>query len=183
MPTVQYSAAPPMISQIATLVVQPALKAIGLYSRAAELLVLATGAHESNGYSVIAQIGGGPALGYWQMEPATHDDIWENWLGFQNDIVMSVSRLAAYQSPSSHASNDNPGPNQLAWNALYAAAMCRIHYYRAPFKLSSDIEPTPAWLASIWKQHYNTPQGRGTEAEFLAHYTRYVLNYQLSTVG
>lgn len=169
---------PPIIAQIATLVVQPALRAINLYSRAAELLVLGTGAHESAGYSCIAQVGGGPALGYWQMEPATHNDLWGNWLRFHSEIGGAVRSMVA---PAGIGAGDGfPIASQLPWNARYAAAMCRVHYFRSPFTLPTD-EPTALQLANIWKTYYNTSRGAGTATEFIDNYNRYVLGYQLST--
>ena len=41
---------------------------------AARQLILRTGAAES-GYQTRRQYGGGPARGFWQMEPATEEDI------------------------------------------------------------------------------------------------------------
>ena len=51
-------------------VIRPALRALDLWSPAAEDLVLGTAAQES-GLAYLRQIGGGPALGLWQIEPAT----------------------------------------------------------------------------------------------------------------
>ena len=61
--------------------------------------------------------------------------------------------------------------HNLATDLAYAAAMCRIHYYR-------DKEPLPnagdiSRQAEYWKRVYNTPAGAGTEAEYLANWHRY----------
>ena len=59
------------------------------------------------------------------------------------------------------------------WNLGYATAMCRVHYRRV-------LEPLPGaddipGLAEYWKQHYNTPLGRGTVGEFADKFERYVI--------
>jgi hypothetical protein len=48
------------------------------YDRAAAQLLLGTALKESLQLKYRRQIQG-PALGYYQMEPATHDDIWNNY--------------------------------------------------------------------------------------------------------
>ena len=53
-------------------VVRPVLKVMDKWSEAAENLVLGTAAKESAMGQDLRQRGGGPALGIYQMEPATH---------------------------------------------------------------------------------------------------------------
>ena len=50
--------------------------------------------------------------------------------------------------------------------------MARAHYLRVPEPLpdAGDVEA----LAAYWKQHYNTPAGAGSEAEFIDNYQRVV---------
>ena len=45
-----------------------------MYSPVAENLIMGTAAQES-GFTYIKQLGGGPALGMFQVEPATAEDI------------------------------------------------------------------------------------------------------------
>lgn len=49
-------------------------------------------------------------------------------------------------------------------NLAYATAMCRVYCRRAPAPLpdATDIQG----MAAYWKQHCNTPQGKGTVEEF-----------------
>jgi len=63
-------------------VIAPVLQKSGLDSEAAEELLLGTAVQESLNFKYRRQMGGGPARGYFQMEPATHDDIWDNYLQF-----------------------------------------------------------------------------------------------------
>ena len=62
--------------------VRPALEMIELWSQVAEDLVMGTAAQESH-FSYLEQLHQGPALGMWQMEPATFRDIWINFLPSQ----------------------------------------------------------------------------------------------------
>jgi len=141
--------------QFARLVIRPALQVLEAWSPAAEALVLGTALAES-GLDYVQQLGGGPALGYFQMEPATHQDIWDNYLHYRPDMVGKLLSLRAA---------DPPGDQQLAANACYAAAMCRVHYRRvpAPLPASGDIRGQAAY----WKEHYNTPLGAGTVEHYL----------------
>lgn len=64
-------------------VIRPALAVIGLQSVAAEQLLLGTAAAESRLGTYLHQQGNGPALSPWQIEPATHEDVWRNVLAFK----------------------------------------------------------------------------------------------------
>lgn len=157
--------------QLRDYVVTPALKAIGLWSLGAEQLVMGTGAQES-GFVYLAQKGGGPALGLWQMEPATYNDI---WLYIENHgdaggltKAMESAELAWKMRELFGGPDATNSPGDLS----QGAAMCRIAYYRHP-------EPIPApgdieGMAKLYKLRYNTPAGAATEAEFVANYRRLV---------
>ena len=133
-----------------------------LTSPAVTDLLLGTAAQESGFGTYLRQMGG-PALGVFQMEPATEKDIWINYLRHREDLCSKIIVTTGVASPDEM---------QLAGNLLYQIAMCRIHYRRVrePLPEAGDIPG----LARYWKQHYNTPTGRGTEAEFIANYRRYV---------
>ena len=146
--------------QFRATVVRPALRLIGHWSEAAENLVWGTAVQESR-LRWLRQLEGGPALGLFQMEPATHDDIWTNYLAYRSALAGEVGRLLA------------PAPSrldQLATNLLYGAALARVHYLRAPQALpaAGDIDG----LAAYWKRFYNTGLGAGTADEFAANYRR-----------
>jgi hypothetical protein len=143
-------------------VVRPALTAIDLYSVAAEQLVLGTAIQESSLAATI-QDGGGPALGYFQMEPATHNDIWTNFLHYRTGLASKVKTLLAV--------GEEPASRLLVSNNLYAAAMCRVLYFRvsAPLPAANDITA----MAHYWKDHYNTAQGAGTADEFVLHWNQF----------
>ncbi|MGL5682551.1 MAG: hypothetical protein ACRDDZ_05775 [Marinifilaceae bacterium] len=138
------------------------LKAIDLYSPQAVELVLGTIAQESAGGESIRQMGNGPALGICQMEPATFDDIYNNFLRYKKDLKDKVLNASGCLSLYSHC---------LEYNMALSIAMCRVHYYRVPEAIPADL---PGW-ARYWKKYYNTHLGKGTEAGFIANYKKHVL--------
>lgn len=144
-------------------VIRPALTAIDLDSPAAEQLLLGTALQESDLRNTV-QMGGGPALGYFQMEPATHDDIWANFLGYRTELAGKVRRLAGI-------TDGTPPATLLASHHHYAAAMTRVHYLRVKQPM-----PPPgdgAAMAAYWKDHYNTAGGAGSTAQFMRKWTSY----------
>ena len=64
--------------QMSTLVIKPLPKKLNLWSPSAEELVLGTAIVES-GLTYLKQHGDGPALGLWQVEPPTHEDLYTNF--------------------------------------------------------------------------------------------------------
>jgi hypothetical protein len=151
--------------QLLDYVVRPALAALNLpgNSRAEEMLVMGTAAKES-GFDAIRQIGGGPALSLWQIEPATARDALER---ASPAALKGLMRFAGMGGGMA-VIEDLPG------NLYLGAALCRLIYYLKPFAMPTT--PTPAALAYIWKQFYNSPQGAGTEAEFLESWRRFGLD-------
>lgn len=137
-------------------VIRPALEAIGLAGLPAEELLLGTAQQESGCGTRLVQAGG-PALGVWQMEPGTHDDIWENFLQFRPELAGKLSSLLFTALPKAV---------QLVGNLYYACAMARIQYFRSPAPLPSAGD-LPA-QAAFYKLAYNTPLGAGSEVEYVA---------------
>lgn len=146
-------------------VVRPVLQAIGLWSEAAEYLLLGTAAQESNLGHYLAQ-SHGPALGIYQIEPATHADIWQNCLQYKPDLAEKVHALL---SPFNTQDKDQA----LITNLAYSTAIARVIYYRIPKPLPAAYDLSG--LAGYWKQYYNTPSGRGTVEEFMANYKEMLL--------
>jgi len=152
-------------------VVKPALARLGMWSAAAEQLVVGTGLVESQ-YQHLDQTtpGAGPAYGPWQMERLTHDDIWVNYLPGQasamRDMLLMMSGVA--RDPKTVPRSYIPPITTLHWNLMYGAAMCRVHYRRVPAKLP-DADDVLA-MAAYWKQWYNTPAGKGTIAKAIPYF-------------
>ena len=149
-----------------TCVIRPVLKDLDLWSPVAENLLLGTAAQESHMGTYLDQADPtieGPAFGIFQIEVKTHDDIWENYLAYNEDLARVVRR---YSLPTFSYS-------QLAGNLYYATAIARIHYRRVKEPLPNDPTNVKA-LANYWKTHFNTPLGRGTVEEFESNYRRFV---------
>ena len=153
-------------------VIESCLNGMGdkFYSESAVNLLLGTAAQESHMGTYLKQIKG-PALGIFQMEPATHKDVWVNWLSHNRnvaDTILNISFFAEsddfdlYQPCFDFAKTFQ---YSLISNLFYATAMARIHYYRVPEHLPNADD----WegLAKYWKKYYNTKNGKGTVEEFL----------------
>lgn len=137
------------------------LKELNLHSDNAVNLLIGTAAQESHLGRYRKQLGGGPALGIFQMEPATFDDIVKNYLRYKPELAARIERVARI---SRFKAED------LENNDLLATCMARVHYLRVRESIPSDLE---GW-ARYWKRYYNTPLGKGTEEEFIANYKRFV---------
>lgn len=142
--------------------IEDVLTPLGLFSPAAADLLMGTAAQESRLGSYWFQMGGGPALGIFQMEPATHADLWENYLKYHQPLAVQIKGLTTGRE----------NEFDLRYNLAYQIAMCRVHYRRFPEPLpkAGDV----AALAKYWKKRYNTVAGKGTEAEFIVNYAKYV---------
>lgn len=142
-----------------------ACKTLGAWSPAAEDLLVGTAIQES-ALKYTRQLGGGPALGYWQMEPATHDDIWRNYLAFRLPLVTKIEQLLPASGPV--LSSQAIRLDALEHNPAYGAAMARLKYLRSPLAL--PLVGDLAGYAKAWKTIYNTGGGAGTEQEFILHW-------------
>lgn len=144
-------------------IIIPTLKEMGMYSDSAVNLLLGTMAQESHFGTYIKQLGRGPALGVYQMEPNTHTDIVNNFISYRQSIQRVIGEKLGY---------DLLDHKKLVWDLRYATMFCRLHYYRKPESLPL-YDNVPA-LASYWKRHYNTHLGKGTEEEFIENFNRYI---------
>lgn len=143
-------------------IILPTLVAMGprYNSIATRMLMLSTTAHESQCGLYIKQIKG-PALGPYQMEPDTTNDLFTNFLNYSNDkhdLVMSFL-------------DSRQDTNDIMGNFFYATALARMQYYR-----NSDPMPQPTF-ESIWlyyKKYWNTELGAATKEDFKANWDKYV---------
>ena len=150
------------VRQLTHEIIIPTLGYLGLSSPASVALVLGTICQESGCGTFLRQYPCGPALGICQMETATHDDIWQNYMAYH------LRRIDLFNTRW----GSNPTADKMVYDLSYAVAMCRIHYARVkePLPQPHDLEG----LARYWKRYYNTPDGAGTESEFIANWHKYV---------
>lgn len=149
-------------------VIQPVLAKLHAVNLAAEELLLGTAVQESLNFTYRRQMGNGPARGYYQMEPATHDDIWDNYLKYNPAKAGLVASFLSSATANKHS--------ELESNDEYATAMARMHYMRVREALpqQGDVQAQ----ANYWKQYYNTPLGKGKPAEYVEKWHLYVLSDQ-----
>jgi hypothetical protein len=147
------------INQFRELIIKPTLQNLMLYSESAEELLVFTCATESLGGTFLKQEKG-PALGIYQMEPATYNDLWQNYIKSNPSIMtMLMHNFSCIFMPDEH---------RLIYDLWYATAMCRLHYarVRAPLPAADDLE-------SIWayyKTFYNTEDGKAEKLVSLSRY-------------
>ena len=105
-------------------------------------LIAITGQVESR-YEHLVQMGGGPALGFWQMEPATFRDH-QAYLKAQDCGLFSGADPIILTRP------------------FDAILMTRLHYFRRPGTIPQPSmgDAYPAALAALHKSAYNTAMGK-----------------------
>jgi len=147
--------------QLLDCIIKPTLEYMGgnYASKNASMLLLSTAAIESKCGYYIKQIGG-PALGIWQMEPNTCQDIWRNCDFIKTDMGHSIiTELLA-----SDGVVDDDLNTSLVVAPIYACAMARLKY-------SMDSAPLPPYdniraVYDYYKRIYNTPLGASTYEKF-----------------
>ena len=138
-------------------IVEYALYRIDSYSDDALAMVVRTGMAES-GYRALKGYGeGNPAIGFWQIEPATMNDMMKNYIHYRSHYKKKLISLGMNFEKDTILS--------VMSNMAVQAALCRLHYRR-------DKDPLPSWndlegQARYWKRVYNTFEGRGTVEHFI----------------
>ena len=136
-----------------------------LNGKAAEELLLGTAIAESM-LVYRTQIGGGPALGLYQMEPFTYDDIWENFLKYQPHLscaIITVFKPAGMQLNAQRLTVDDD----------FATIMARVHYLR--YDKKNTKMPSAGDLkaqASYYVKQYNRG-GKATEKKYIDAWKKY----------
>ena len=125
--------------QLHDYIIKPTLEYMGgnYNSIKARFLLLCTSAIESDCGHYIKQVNG-PALGIWQMEPDTHDDIWENCDVCYGDLGQKVMELSLKENTPDSDSVLFDGLNDLIESPMYACAIARLKYSMTP-------EPLPEY--------------------------------------
>lgn len=132
------------------------LKSIEMHSDKASALVYRTAMAESGFKAIKGYTKGNPAMSFWQIEPATANDIYDNYVKYRPHILSLLEKLGF--------DKDNPSES-IKYNMALAIAMCRIKYWRDPSPLP-DVDDIDG-QAKLWKKVYNTELGKGTIKHFL----------------
>lgn len=147
-------------AQFREFIIRPILQDMNLWSKEAEDLMLGTAIHESDGMARITQYNG-PALSYYQMEPATLNDLYENFLDYRPE-----KKALLDQYKISHLSPEQ----NLITNMAYATAAARLNYYRVKESIPKSLNGQ----AHYWKKYWNTIYGKGSQEQYLAHWHDHV---------
>jgi len=147
-----------MLDQIIT----PVNKGLGLWSPAADRLVLCTCEVES-GFDAVRQVLNsgkyGAAFGPSQMEKATFDYLVDEYIPKRRpDLIQKIWQTCYLK--------EWPGIEGMIWNLRFAVAMCRIRYVPVPEPLPdvNDIEG----MGRYWLKYYNgNGAGKGTIERFV----------------
>ncbi|AZS06533.1 endolysin [Alteromonas phage ZP6] len=111
-------------------------------------------AHESNGGKYWEQQGGGPALGPIQMEPITHDSIWDN----SDSIYILAKKLMIRRDVE-----------QLRHSAIYNIFMARCY-------LLMDTRPLPkdgTSMSYYLKKYWNSEKGKAEPLDYFYKWNRW----------
>ena len=111
--------------------IEDTLLAIGLYSVNAVNLLLETMAQESAFGKYRRQIGGGPAMGIMQIEPATHADSWETFLKYRKELGNKILQVSGLTKPNVIALENND---------VYSICIARVKYFRDSYPIPDTVD-------------------------------------------
>jgi hypothetical protein len=138
-------------------------------SEAAVRLILGTAAAESGLGRYWWQVGSdgspaGPAVGWLQIEPGTHRDLWRSYLAYRPQLRIAIGAMG-------YAVEDDVR-HELLVEPRYSVVVARMLYRRAPRRLphARDL----SGLATYWKDFYNTHLGAGSIDGWLEAWRRHI---------
>ncbi len=142
-------------------IIRHVLHGIGMWDENAEELMMGTVAAESLGGTYLTQVIG-PALGVFQMEPKTHDDIWQKWLPNHPAITANLMSTCMISM--------KPAASMMVSNLFYATAMARILYFRnCAHKVPAGLEKQ----AEYYLDYYNCG-GAGSVDKYINSYNIFI---------
>jgi len=153
-------------------IVDPTLRALDMHSEAASRLMVGTALVES-GLDYLAQIGGGPALGVFQIEPATAYDVIYRYLGQREELRRRVATWLCYDPlglvHTLPSGAETELQRRLKGDLYLGCVVARLKYWMDPRPLphESDIPG----LGGVWRDWYNAG-GKGTVGKFVSAYNR-----------
>lgn len=154
-------------------------------SESAKILMKATAAVESAGFQYDEQQTDsseeGTAVSYWQVEPQTAHDHYDNYLKSTNEKRVELEEKINSATGVSKDSVDMAPfvmRSTLKSNIEFACAMARVKYLR-------DAEPIPdineaniniaEEMGKYWNRAYNTNEGKGTLSNFIEYWNKWMV--------
>ncbi len=156
--------------QFRAYVVNPTLAALGLGGPAPQRLLMLTALQES-GLVYLAQLGGGPAVSPFQIEPATAQDILGRYLLQRQDLrqrFTDATEPLGAEPVNWHMVGSDSLRRRLQLDLGFACAVARLKYWMVE-ELLPDAPDGPG-MADYWKRYYNTASGAGSAQECLQHW-------------
>lgn len=129
---------------------------------AVELLML-TAAQETHLGRYLRQVRG-PAMGVFQVEPATLADLIKNYLVYRPELSTALRLMGA---------KGIDAELNMVGNLAFQICVARLIYRRVP-KALPDRKDVKA-MAEYWKEYWNTKLGKGTVDEAIRNYNRFVV--------
>jgi hypothetical protein len=134
------------LSEMRELVVRPAIRHIGLWSKEAEELVMATAMMESRFVHL--------STGLWNI---TKERYWVVYVEMLEGNNYLMTKTMDYQLPNIDPIDQLPG------NHFLGAIICRLYY-----RMNDDPLPRSVkGMADYWKEHYETFLGKKKSKEFM----------------
>jgi len=151
--------------QLRELIIRPVLHDLIAYSEDAVELLIFTCAVESDGGTYIKQIKG-PALGIYQMEPDTYNDLWMNYIKNKPDLIMKLF--------SNFGINLIPPEDRMIYDLRFATAMARIFYMRTAEEIPRSKNREAVW--DYYKKYWNTKDGNSKKDASIRKYLSFMTN-------
>lgn len=149
--------------QLRKLIILPALSKLQQYSDDAVELLMFTCAVESNGGTYVKQEKG-PALGIYQMEPKTYNDLWANYIRHRSDISLILgTQFNAYRMPDE---------NRLIYDLEFSTIMARLFYLRISDSLPNAKDENAIY--TYYKKYWNTEKGASTQQKSIKAYRNFI---------
>lgn len=141
--------------------VTPVLKQMDMWSAEAEKLLIMTACHESGGYQYRVQVNG-PALSYFQIEPASFSDMWDRYLADKPDRKEKVAQFLPEGMDTLEA---------LEKDDQFACASARMIYAMEPTAIPHVKDDVG--LSEYCKTYWNTELGKATPEKYLDDFRLY----------
>ena len=150
------------ITQFREDILSPTLNALQIRDPFFLELLVFTCAVESAGGTYVKQVKG-PALGIYQLEPATFTDCWVNYIVRKPDIINLLSlNLAVHRMPH---------PIEMVTDLKLATAMAAMLYKQ---RKACPTTTVPADLWNIYKPLWNTDKGAAVKDTCLKAYAKFI---------
>jgi len=143
-------------------IVRAILKEYDCWSERAEELLMFTGVSETGLLDEnVVQIGGGPARGYFQMEPWVCTDLIVNRLANNPAREKNLVDNCSFGTDQQSLKND----------VVFMVLACRYFYMEVPEPLpaASDVKA----IYRYYKKYWNTEAGKATEKHFMEMWKKY----------